>query len=530
MKSSKRIYLKQNVKLEPLFNQWYAWVYLISPHTAAMYIANLHLKIMQSFIAAPQVHMSALKNPAMIGGPFIHYDASRAGDVRALMEKTIKEQSHMLQLAEAIKALEEMLANEATGFSLEPLYAKIPPALRGYVELVYDLNNHPSARFIEGLLYKSPYYNEASQSLALSLIEADDRAFVFSTPRLEDPSWLHVKRPFRNQAIDELFKMMYVPQPYDYIKELLGVADEHDNLFASFFTDEGLEEAPAYNGDSVRIRYYGHACLLIETRDVCVLSDPVISYKYENGVTRYTYADLPDRIDYVLLTHNHQDHIMFETLLQLRHKIKTIVVPKNCGLGPSDPSLKLALKHTGFNNVIEIDEMENIEVEGGFITSLPFFGEHGDLNIRSKTAYHINLQGKSIMCMADSNNIEPKLYEHVNEFIKEVDAVFLGMECQGAPFTWLYGPLLTKPLARKMDQTRRFDGSNYDRGIGIIDRFNPKQAYVYAMGQEPWLTHITSIQYTDESYQIVESNKFVADCRNRGLTSERLFGQKEIIL
>ena len=362
------------------------------------------------------------------------------------------------------------------------------------------------------------------------MIEADDRAFVFSTPRLEDPSWLHVKRPFRNQAIDELFKMMYVPQPYDYIKELLGVADEHDNLFASFFTDEGLEEAPAYNGDSVRIRYYGHACLLIETRDVCVLSDPVISYKYENGVTRYTYADLPDRIDYVLLTHNHQDHIMFETLLQLRHKIKTIVVPKNCGLGPSDPSLKLALKHTGFNNVIEIDEMENIEVEGGFVTSLPFFGEHGDLNIRSKTAYHINLLGKSVMCMADSNNIEPKLYEHVNEFIKEVDAVFLGMECQGAPFTWLYGPLLTKPLARKMDQTRRFDGSNYDRGIGIIDRFNPKQAYVYAMGQEPWLTHITSIQYTDESYQIVESNKFVADCRNRGLTSERLFGQKEIIL
>jgi L-ascorbate metabolism protein UlaG (beta-lactamase superfamily) len=530
MNSNKRIYLRQNVKLEPLFNQWYAWVYLVSPHTAAMYIANLHLKIMHSFIAAPQVHVSALKNPAMIGGPFMHYDASRVSDVKALVDKTIKEQAHMLQLADAIKSLEEMLATEATGFSLEPLYAKIPAALKGYVELVYDLNNHPSIRFIEGLLYRSPYYNESSQSLALSMIESDDRAFVFSTPRLEDPSWLHLKLPFRNQAIDELFKMMHVPQTYGYIKEALGVADEHDDLFSSFFTEDGAMEAPRYDGDSVRIRYYGHACLLIETRDVSILCDPVISYKYENGITRFTYSDLPDRIDYVLLTHNHQDHIMYESLLQLRHKIKNIVVPKNCGLGPSDPSLRLALKHTGFNNVIEIDEMENIEVEGGFITGLPFFGEHGDLNIRSKTAYYVNLLGKSIMCMADSNNIEPKLYEHISDLIGEVDAVFLGMECQGAPFTWLYGPLLTKPLARKMDQTRRFDGSNYDRGIGIIDRFKPKQAYVYAMGQEPWLTHITSIQYTDESYQIVESNKFVTDCKNRGHISERLFGQKEIIL
>jgi hypothetical protein len=39
-----------------------------------------------------------------------------------------------------------------------------------------------------------------------------------------------------------------------------------------------------------------------------------------------------------------------------------------------------------------------------------------------------------------------------------------------------------------------------------------------------------SIQYTDESYQIVESNKLVDSCRARGLESERLFGQKEIVL
>jgi hypothetical protein len=29
--ASPKLYLKQNVLVEPLFNQWYAWSYLISP-------------------------------------------------------------------------------------------------------------------------------------------------------------------------------------------------------------------------------------------------------------------------------------------------------------------------------------------------------------------------------------------------------------------------------------------------------------------------------------------------------------------
>src|SRR5438045_4908995 len=33
-------YLKQNVIVEPLINQWYAWSYLIAPAPAAMLIAN----------------------------------------------------------------------------------------------------------------------------------------------------------------------------------------------------------------------------------------------------------------------------------------------------------------------------------------------------------------------------------------------------------------------------------------------------------------------------------------------------------
>ncbi|HZI20327.1 MAG TPA: MBL fold metallo-hydrolase [Pyrinomonadaceae bacterium] len=528
---SEKVYLRRNIMIEPLFNQWYAWSYLISPATAAMYIANLHLKIMESFIAAPQVHVSALKNPANLGGPFLNYDASRVGEIRALREKTIRENERMLVLADSIRKLDKTLAEEADGHSLEPLYKKVPEALRGYVELVYDRNNHASTRFIEGLLYRSPFYNPSAQSLMLRLSDKDERSFVFSTPRLANGNGLRLDIPFSHPGIDDLFKMKDEPRPLGFIKEALGVPDADDAKFAELFTTEPPPPPPPrFDGEGVRIRYFGHACILIESAKTSVLCDPVISYSSADGIPRFTFDDLPEQIDYVLLTHNHQDHCMFETLLQLRHKIKTIVVPKNSGGELIDPSLKLILHNAGFPQVMEIDEMETIAVEGGGITGLPFLGEHADLNIRTKIAYLVNLKGRTIVCAADSNNIEPRLYEHLQDFVKQTDVVFIGMECDGAPLSWLYGPLLTRPLARKMDQSRRFDGSTFEKAIDIVERLSPRQVYVYAMGQEPWLTYLTSIQYTCESRPIVESDKLVEACSGQGLVAERLFGQKEILL
>jgi L-ascorbate metabolism protein UlaG (beta-lactamase superfamily) len=524
------VYLKPNVLVEPLFNQWYAWSHLIAPPTAALYIANQHLKVMQSFVAAPQIHISALKNPAMIGGPFINYDAARVPEIKALIEQTARECALMVELSKAIKRLDETLLNEANGYSLEPLYEKVPDLLKGYVELVYDLNNQPSIRFIEGLFYTSPFYDTSSQSISMSLVEGDDRPFVFSTPRLKSDGNLHLDVPFAGDALVELFKMKETPAPYGHIRELLGVGAEDASLFSTFFHEQAPPRRAPFEGDGVRVRYFGHACVLIETRETSVLVDPVISYHFDGATDRYTYADLPETIDYVLITHGHQDHCMFEPLLQLRHRIKHLVVPKNNGGALADPSLKLALRAIGFPQTVEIDEMEAIEIPGGRIVSLPFLGEHADINVRTKTAYFVRLLNNAIFMGADSNNIEPRLYEHIRRAVGDLDLLFLGMECDGAPMSWMYGPLMTKPVVRKIDQSRRFDGSDYRKGIEIVNVMNPKQVFVYAMGQEPWLTFLTSIVYTPESRPIVESDRLVEDCLRKGLRAERLLGHKEILL
>lgn len=522
-----KYYLKQNVQVEPLFNQWYAWPLLISPHTAAMNIANLHLKIMKSYVAAPQIHANAVKNPALLGGPFIDLGGGRINEIKALIDKTTKEQAHMLEFAQSVKTLDDTLKAQAKGHSLEPLYQSVPQNLRGYVELVYDLNNNPSIRYLEGLLYMSRYYNPALQNISLSLVEQDDRAFALSTPRLPDETRLHLDIPFADERIDKLFHLKDEPQTFADIKDSLGLAAAQEELFKTFLTEAAPPPPPKYDGEGVRIRYFGHACILIETKDVSIMTDPVLSYNYDNGIDHFTFTDLPEKIDYVLITHSHQDHVMFETLLQMRHRIRNVVVPRSRGNCMEDPSLKLMFKHIGFTNVIEIDEMETLNIEGGTITGLPFFGEHCDLNISSKMAHLIRLRDKTFLFAADSNNIEPTLYKHVYDALGDIDVLFLGMECDGAPMSWLYGPLLTKPLDRGMDQSRRLCGSNYERGVGIVNQFNCEEVYVYAMGQEPWLTYALSIKYTDESNPIIASNQLVADCRSRGTVAERLFGKKE---
>jgi L-ascorbate metabolism protein UlaG (beta-lactamase superfamily) len=278
------------------------------------------------------------------------------------------------------------------------------------------------------------------------------------------------------------------------------------------------------------MRYFGHACILLETENVSILIDPLISYYgYNSTVNHYSDMDLPESIDYVLITHNHQDHILLETLLPLRHKIKNIVVPGTTSGFLQDPNLKLAFNSLGFTNVLEINEMETHEFLNCSITGVPFTGEHSDLNIRTKTCFHVSIGGFSLLFVADSRVMEPEIYKYVKKVLGEVDVLFLGMECDGAPLSWLYGPLLTEDLARDKDQSRRLSGSDFGKGMHLIDIFKPKEVYVYAMGQEPWLEFISSIKYTEESNPIVQSNLLVDECRKRNIIAERLFGEKELL-
>ena len=524
------VYVKPNLAIEPLVDNWYAWSHLISPATAALNIKERHLKIMNSYIQNPQIHAAAVRNPKMLGGPFIDYEGKRVEEITALRDNTMEQCADSLELCEAISQLNHLLDKEAKGYSLTPLYSKVPEVLKGFVELFYDLNNHASYRFFEFLFYRSKYYKESLQSFNLFLVNNDDsRSFVLSTPKLVNPNILRLNIPFKDNRIDELFELAEKPRAFGAVKQSLNILPEKEELFADFFTQEAPAKYKPYLGTGVLTRYFGHACILVETKDTCILVDPVISYGYESDISRYTFADLPETIDYVFFTHNHQDHILFETLLRIRRKIKHIVVPKSNGGGLQDPSLKLMFQKIGFNNIIELGDMDRLELKDCTITGLPFLGEHADLDIRSKLCHMVEFRnGYKIIFAADSCNVEPRIYEKIHEEVGDVNILFLGMECDGAPLSWLYGPLMPNSLDRDKDQTRRLAGCNFEQSRALIDIFNPSDVFIYAMGMEPWLKFISSIKYTEESRPIIESNKVLEYCKARGKEAERLFGEKII--
>lgn len=524
------VYIKRNLAIEPLVDNWYAWPHLISPATAAMNIKDRHLKIMTSYVQNPMIHAAAVKTPKMLGGPFIDYEGKRVDEIKALIENTKERCANLLELREDVFALNEILRKEAKGYGLTELYNKVPESLQGLVELVYDINNNPSFRFFESLLYETEFYKESLQSFNLFLVHDDDsRSFVLSTPKLPGDDILRVNLPFKSEKIDQLFEMEDHPKTFREIAEIFEIEADDIALFKSFFTTEKSKKYERYTGDGVLTRYFGHACILTETKNTTILADPLVSYGYESDISRYSYDDLPESIDYVLVTHNHQDHILFETLLRLRRKIKNIVVPKSNGGFLQDPNLKLMFERIGFKNIIELGEMETIHFDDCSITGLPFVGEHCDLDVRSKLCHHVAYQdGLKVLFAADSCNVTPRLYERIHKVMGDIDIIFLGMECEGAPLTWLYGPLMPENLARDKDESRRLAGCNFEQAKALVDVFNPSEVFVYAMGMEPWLKYISSIKYTDESIPIVESNKLLDYCLANNISPERLYGEKII--
>ena len=524
-------YLKPSIKAEPLIWRWYAWPYLISPATAACNIVERHLKIMQSYIQHPNIHAQAVKDPKMLGGPFIDLEGEKVNEIKTLIEDTKRDCKDLINLCVSLKELDKTLLNEGKGGSLEAIYERVPEMLKGLVEFSYDLNNHPAMRLIEPLFYKA-YYTASHQELALGHVESDFRKFVFSTPRLNQSNEVYLKIPFSDKRLDTLFAYKQEPCKLEDVIGLFNINGEEKKLFQSFFTSVSPKERTDKNyvGEGVRIRYFGHACVLIETSSTSILFDPVISYEVNSDIPRYTFSDLPDHIDYIVVTHTHLDHIMFETLLQLRYKTRHIVFPSNYKGNLADPSIKLVLQHIGFSSLIELGELEAIKFKDGEILGLPFLGEHCDLNIQSKLSYCVNVKGKKFLLAADSNNLAQDLYRYIADITGAIDMLFLGMECEGAPLTWTYGPLLTNPLSREFDRSRTLAGSDCNKAWSIVEKLKCNHAYVYAMGQEPWLNHVMALNYTPTSKQIVESDKFVEKCLTHGISSERLFGKKEWIL
>lgn len=112
--------------------------------------------------------------------------------------------------------------------------------------------------------------------------------------------------------------------------------------------------------------WFGHSSYLIQIDGIKVLVDPVFSgnaspvpgttraFKGANG---YGADDMPN-VDYLFISHDHYDHLDYETMQKLQVKVKKVI----CGLG-----VGAHLERWGYlpANIIEMDWDNNVDPEPG---------------------------------------------------------------------------------------------------------------------------------------------------------------------
>jgi L-ascorbate metabolism protein UlaG (beta-lactamase superfamily) len=516
--------LADHVIAEPLVSGFTAWWCTIAPITSAMHVRGYQIPILDGYLADPETSYQNANEPALAGGPFVGIPPRERAHVESLVARLRSDYADSIALAEAIEGFTERLMEEAKGQTLEPYYSTCPEPLKGLVEFVYDYHNRPSIRFDEGLLYRSPLYKPHLQGLRLHALASDEkRPFYVSTPHLPRASELW-ELPLSDGRLRELFALDTAPASRSELAELLG---GHERT--TFFSEGPARCAPTRTERETRVRYFGHATVLIEHGGVSVLVDPVIPVAPEaGGEPRLSYDDLPARIDFVAVTHMHADHFHLETLMRLGPRIGKLLLPRSLGLLIGDVSMKRVAHACGLTSTVDVDTFDGFREGDVEVVAAPFLGEHGDIAQGSKVTYVIRAGKDTFYLAADSTCLEPRIVQEIAKIFGSLDNVFMNTETEGAPISWPIQGLFPKKRNRALEATRKCRGSNYDEGVELLRVVRPKRLFNYAMGLEPWVRYIVGPASPPESPRMKAAQKLMETAGTMGVFAKCLRGAQDV--
>jgi hypothetical protein len=136
--------------------------------------------------------------------------------------------------------------------------------------------------------------------------------------------------------------------------------------------------------------------------------------------------------------------------------------------------------------------------------------------------------GRTFLFATDITPLDPALFDNIPGLTTaELDALFIGLECVGAPLNWLYGPLLESKLSREHNAARRLKGSDAAQADRLAVQLNARRVYAYAMGLEPWLKHLTGSEYDAESDPVQQAAILTELSARRDVPAELLYGQSQ---
>ena len=189
---------------------------------------------------------------------------------------------------------------------------------------------------------------------------------------------------------------------------------------------DALKNIKNLRGDDY-ITWIGHATFLIKLGDTTIITDPYFS---ENagplifGPKRYVepaieLSNIPET-NLVLLTHNHYDHLDYETIKNFPFKNSKVLTPLKLS--------KYFIKN-GFSSVKEMDWYEEIKVNDLLITFLPaIHWSKRTLTDKNKTlwgSFLIEYKGIKLFFACDTGY--GNIYKKLGEKFGPIDLAFINI-------------------------------------------------------------------------------------------------------
>ena len=191
----------------------------------------------------------------------------------------------------------------------------------------------------------------------------------------------------------------------------------------------------------MRVTYVCHACMLVETQGVRILTDPWI-----HGPCFYgSWYQLPEPVvriedlfplDYIYISHSHPDHLHKPTLARIP-KDSQLIIPGN------EPYQRGTLQSLGFRNILEVNHGATAQLKNGI--RLRLYKQSWDSMI-------IVNDGKSTYLNLTDCRLEHVIHEIRRDF-PAIDVAFLGfLDAMDYPSAFDLSPLGRTVSQREVDR------------------------------------------------------------------------------
>lgn len=217
----------------------------------------------------------------------------------------------------------------------------------------------------------------------------------------------------------------------DYMSGHKTVPDEPPPIVK--LTAKSFAQKPA---SGLRVTWLGHSSVLLEIDDKVILFDPVFADRASPfsiiGPERYhptpiSIAELPP-IDIVVISHDHADHLDFETIVQLAPKTAVFLVPLGVGA-------HLEKWDVPVSKIIELDWWEEKDFGGIKLIACParhFSGRSLSQNNTLWASWAVLAPKHRVFFSGDTGRM--KLFEKVGAQYGPFDITFIKIGAYGR--TW----------------------------------------------------------------------------------------------